>query len=76
MPSPATTRPRDKFGFAVDAGDLDGDGYADMVVGAPGENEGAGAVTVIRGARNGIALTSRSGFTRGWAAIPGEEHRR
>ena len=43
----------DSFGFAVDAGDLDGDGYADMVVGAPGENEGAGAVMVIRGARNG-----------------------
>ena len=57
----------DSFGYAVDAGDLDGDGYADMVVGAPGENEGAGAVTVIRGARNGIALTSRSGFTRAWA---------
>ena len=48
----------DSFGYAVNAGDLDGDGYADIVVGAPGENEGAGAVTVIRGARNGIALTS------------------
>jgi hypothetical protein len=63
----------DSFGFAVDAGDLDGDGFADMVVGAPGENEGAGSVTVIRGARNGFALTSGTGFTRSWAGIPGDE---
>ena len=63
----------DSFGYAVDAGDLDGDGYADMVVGAPGENEGAGAITVIRGARNGNALTTNPGFTRRWAGIPGEE---
>ena len=63
----------DSFGFAVDADHLDGDGYADMVVGAPGENEGAGAVTVIRGARNGFALTSNPGFTRRWAGIPGDE---
>jgi hypothetical protein len=63
----------DSFGYAVDAGDLDGDGYADMVVGAPGENDGAGAITVIRGARNGMALTTNPGFTRGWADIPGDE---
>ena len=63
----------DSFGLAVDAEDLDGDGYADMVVGAPGENEGAGAVTVIRGARNGFTLTGNNGFTRAWADVPGEE---
>ena len=32
----------DSFGFAVDAEDLTADGYADMIVGVPGENEGAG----------------------------------
>jgi Protein kinase domain/FG-GAP-like repeat/FG-GAP repeat len=63
----------DMFGFAVDADDLNGDGYADMVVGVPGENEGAGAVMVIRGAPNGFTLTGNNGFTRGWAGIPGDE---
>ncbi len=44
-----------------------------MVVGVPGENDGAGAVMVIRGARNGFTLTGNNGFTRAWADIPGDE---
>jgi hypothetical protein len=45
------------FGHAVAAGDLDSDGMADMVIGAP--QDGAGSVTVIGGAR-GVATRADS----------------
>ena len=61
----------DLFGASVDAGDLDDDGFADMVVGVPGENGEAGGVIVIRGHRRGYALSGGTAFTRAWAAIPG-----
>jgi hypothetical protein len=62
----------DAFGFSVDAGDLDADGYADMVVGAPGEDEAAGGFLVIRGGRSGRALTGSTKFNREWPKIPGD----
>ncbi|MGX9229861.1 FG-GAP-like repeat-containing protein [Streptomyces albus] len=47
------------FGSALAMGDLDGDGHADLVVGASGENAGgtahAGSVTVVFGARDGLS---------------------
>jgi len=39
----------DAAGTAVAAADLDGDGYAELLIGAPGVSEGAGAVYVILG---------------------------
>ncbi len=48
----------DSFGSALAAGDLDGDGYADLAVGAPreavGSAEQAGAVHVLYGAPTGL----------------------
>jgi Caspase domain/FG-GAP repeat len=41
----------DRFGHAVDAGDVDGDNVADIVVAAPTDEDGAGSVTIIRGTR-------------------------
>ena len=53
--SPAPTEPGDEFGAVVEAGDVDSDGFADLLVAAVRENEGAGSVTVIRGGRSGYA---------------------
>ncbi|MDP2313140.1 MAG: MopE-related protein [Pseudomonadota bacterium] len=46
--------PGDLAGFAVaDAGDVDGDGYADLLVGAHGRDDFTGAAYVVRGPVSG-----------------------
>ncbi len=48
----------DHFGAAVAAGDFDGDGFADLAIGVPGEDAGldtdCGGVNVIYGGVNGL----------------------
>jgi len=62
----------DEFGGTLDAGDVDDDDYADMIVGAPGEENEAGAVTVIRGAPDGWARNGNSVFGRSQPGVPGD----
>jgi hypothetical protein len=56
---PGTPEAGDRFGSAVAWGDLDGDGHADLVVGASGEAigevKGAGSVTVVFGSSTGLS---------------------
>ncbi|MFG3289399.1 VCBS repeat-containing protein [Streptomyces sp. NPDC048179] len=52
---PGTAEKGDAFGSALASGDLNRDGYADLVVGAAGENGGAGAVTILWGSGKGLS---------------------
>ena len=50
---PGDPAPRDKFGSDVAIGELTGDRWRDVVVTAPGDENGAGSVIVIPGSRKG-----------------------
>ena len=52
---PGAAETGDQFGSALTTADLDRDGYTDLVVGAGGENGGAGLVEVVWGGARGLA---------------------
>ncbi|MFT3922571.1 MAG: FG-GAP repeat protein [Myxococcales bacterium] len=49
-----TSEPGDRFGAALAAGDFNGDGFADLAVGAPGEDGASGKVFVYLGSVLGL----------------------
>lgn len=51
----------DQYGAAVALGDENGDGFADLVVGAPAFNTNMGRAYVYRGSASGLTATSASG---------------
>ena len=61
---PGGAEAQDQFGYALAIGKVDKDRYADLVIGAVGENSrdypGNGSVTLVRGAAGGVL---RSGVT-------------
>jgi hypothetical protein len=68
---PGDDEPGDEFGGVVAAGDLDADGFADMIVGAPREDGGAGRITILRGNRSGYALAGNTIYDQGSDGVPG-----
>ncbi|MWK35127.1 hypothetical protein GEV43_14530 [Actinomadura sp. J1-007] len=60
---PGGAEPYDLFGAQVALLDHNGDGYADLAVGAPGENRDAGSVTVVRGGRGGLSTRGATGLS-------------
>ncbi|WP_069762857.1 FG-GAP and VCBS repeat-containing protein [Streptomyces sp. LUP47B] len=72
---PGATEEEDRFGDAVAAGDVNGDGYADVAVGAPGEalgdKGGAGMVNVLYGSHDGLTGNAAQGFTQDTDGVPG-----
>lgn len=65
----------DAWGNDLSVADVDGDGYADVAVGAPGEDADdaadAGAVWLLRGSRTGVTAGHVQYFDQNTAGIPG-----
>ncbi|MBZ3900926.1 FG-GAP-like repeat-containing protein [Streptomyces griseiscabiei] len=67
---PGAAEAEDRFGTTTALLDLDGDGHADLVVGAPAENSDNGAVWVLPGTTTGPTTTSAQSFGPGGVAGP------
>lgn len=73
---PGVNEKGDRWGNDVTLGDIDQDGYADLVVGASWESgtepttQVAGAITVLRGSKTGLTGTGSQVFTQNSAGIP------
>ncbi|WP_203618625.1 FG-GAP-like repeat-containing protein [Streptomyces bauhiniae] len=61
----------DAFGGSVSLGDMNGDGFLDLAVGVPGEDAGAGAVTLLYGSASGLDLHKAAWFGQNTAGVPG-----
>ncbi|WP_344742759.1 FG-GAP repeat protein [Microlunatus spumicola] len=59
-----------RLGASVDAGDVDRDGYADLVMGAPGANDGRGRVLVARGGADGPRSTGNEAYSQDSPGVP------
>ncbi|WP_432020204.1 FG-GAP-like repeat-containing protein [Streptomyces sp. 1222.5] len=72
---PGTSEKGDRFGARLSAGDANGDGYADLAVGVPGEAIGtvakAGSVVLLKGGRSGLTGTGAQAFHQDTPGVPG-----
>ncbi|AGS72365.1 FG-GAP and VCBS repeat-containing protein [Streptomyces collinus] len=70
-----TPENRDEFGSSIAAGDVNGDGYADLAVGVPGEEidgqDYAGGVHVFKGRAGGLSGAGSQWFARNTPGVPG-----
>ncbi|WP_371670151.1 FG-GAP-like repeat-containing protein [Streptomyces sp. NBC_00289] len=72
---PGSAEKGDAFGWSLDAGDTNGDGYADIAVGVPQESLGsrthAGSVVVLRGSASGLTGSGAKSFSQDTSGVPG-----
>ncbi|MET7699403.1 FG-GAP-like repeat-containing protein [Streptomyces sp. NPDC005485] len=72
---PGADESDDSFGSALAAGDVNGDGYPDLAVGANFESVGSashtGSVWVLRGGSSGLTGTGAQSFNQGTSGVPG-----
>jgi hypothetical protein len=71
----SAAEPDDSFGYALAARDFDSEGFADLAIGAPGEDVGTldrgGAVNILPGSAGGLTGTGSQLFTQGTPGVPG-----
>ncbi|WP_371670149.1 integrin alpha [Streptomyces sp. NBC_00289] len=76
---PGAAETGDAFGSAVSVGDINGDGYADLAIGAPGESTGTatatGSVTVLYGSATGLTTQGARTYTQNTAGVPGADEK-
>jgi hypothetical protein len=72
---PGTAEDGDRFGQSLSVGDVNADGYADVLVGVPSEGVGAhemaGTAVLLRGSATGLTTTKAVGYTQNTAGVPG-----
>lgn len=72
---PGVAEAGDHFGASVAAGDVTGDGYADLAVGVPDEDIGrhrnVGGVVVLRGSARGMTTVDAQTIHQDTAGVPG-----
>jgi hypothetical protein len=61
----------DRFGTALASGDYNGDGRADLAVGAPGENTFSGVVHVLYGSATGLTAAGSQLWSQDSPAVAG-----
>ncbi|MGA4843648.1 FG-GAP repeat protein [Streptomyces sp. G45] len=76
---PGAVEKGDRWGADLSVADTDKDGYADVAIGAPGEDVGsvadAGAVWVLRGAADGLTTRGVRSWTQNTTGVPGVAER-
>jgi hypothetical protein len=72
---PGVRRPDDSFGASVAAGKLDGDRFADFVVGGAGSIRAQGRAWIIRGGPSGHATSGNLVVDEATPGIPGRRSR-
>jgi len=68
---PGTNEPGDSFGRSVAIGDIDRDGFADLAIGANGEDDDSGRVTIVNGAASGWRASGNVAYDQDTAGVPG-----
>lgn len=72
---PGTAEWGDWFGQSLSVGDVNGDRYADVLVGSPyeavGAREAAGTAVLLRGSAAGLTTAKAAGYTQDTAGVPG-----
>ncbi|MFE3019941.1 hypothetical protein [Streptomyces sp. NPDC059256] len=76
---PGTAEHTDFFGEALSVADINGDRYADVIVGSSSEAVGtlpsAGSVAILRGSARGLTTVKAVGYTQNTVGLPGASER-